>query len=166
MADLTGVGPIAAAVEGCAQLHREVTDALIAAAVAASQPETVVGLAVASLAEDPLREPAVLLLMRVLAATGRAPEALRAADSYRRQLAEQTGLDPSPALGEVVRDVAGGAAGPQPARAAAPARARPATRLIGREAQVAALPRRLAAERLVTVDGPGGVGKTRVAREV
>ncbi|MBL7524138.1 transcriptional regulator, partial [Frankia sp. CNm7] len=43
---------------------------------------------------------------------------------------------------------------------------RPATRLVGREAQVAALHRLLAAERLVTLVGPGGVGKTRVALEV
>ena len=44
--------------------------------------------------------------------------------------------------------------------------ARPATRLIGREEQVAALHRLLATERLVTLVGAGGVGKTRVALEV
>ena len=42
----------------------------------------------------------------------------------------------------------------------------PATRLFGREAQVAALHRLLADERLLTVVGPGGVGKTRVALEL
>jgi hypothetical protein len=41
-----------------------------------------------------------------------------------------------------------------------------ATRLIDREADAAALHRLLAGQRLVTVVGPGGVGKTRVALEV
>ena len=68
------------------------------------------------MAADPLREPAVLLLMRALAATGQAPEALRIGREYRRRLADETGLDPSPALGELERDIAGGAAGPAPAR--------------------------------------------------
>ncbi|MGH3875857.1 MAG: AfsR/SARP family transcriptional regulator, partial [Actinophytocola sp.] len=95
LADLTDVEPIAAAVEGCARLHREVTDALVAAAVDAGEADGVVGLAAESLAADPLREPAVLLLMRALAAGGRAPEALRTGRYFRRRLAEETGLDPS-----------------------------------------------------------------------
>jgi predicted ATPase/DNA-binding SARP family transcriptional activator len=164
LADLTDVAPIAAAVEGCAQLHREVTDALITSAVAAGQAQEVVGLAAESVTADPLREPAVLGLMRALAATGQAPEALRAARDHRHRLVEETGLDPSPALGKLERDIAGGAAGPPPTRPETAAH--PTTRLIGREQQVAALHRLLAAERLVTLVGPGGVGKTRVALEV
>jgi predicted ATPase/DNA-binding SARP family transcriptional activator len=164
LADLTDLTPISTAVEGYARLHRDVTDALIAGAVAAGQADGTVGLAAASLAADPLREPAVLLLMRALSAAGRAPEALRTGRDYRRRLADETGLDPSPALGELERAVAGGATGPPPPRQRVPAR--PLTRLIGRDAQVAALHRLLAAERLVTVVGPGGVGKTRVVLEV
>jgi predicted ATPase/DNA-binding SARP family transcriptional activator len=164
LADLTDVEPIATAVEGCRQLHREVTDALIAAGIAAGRAEEIVGLATAALAADPLREPAVLLLMRALAATGRAAEALGAGREYRRRLADETGLDPSPAVGELERDIAGGAAGPPPIRRQTATR--PSTRLIGRESEVAALHRLIADERLVTVVGPGGVGKTRVALEV
>ena len=163
LADLTDVVPIATAIEECAQLHREVTDALISSAIAAGQTATILGLASASLATDPLREPAVLLLMRALAADGRAPEALRAGREYRRRLADETGLDPSPELDQLERDIAGGAAGPAPGPRVAAA---PPTRLIGREADVAALHRRLSTERLVTLVGPGGVGKTRVALEV
>ena len=44
--------------------------------------------------------------------------------------------------------------------------ARPATPLFGRDAEIAAVHRLLASNRLVTVVGPGGVGKTRVAMEV
>jgi predicted ATPase/DNA-binding SARP family transcriptional activator len=164
LADLTDVEPIATSVHGCAQLHREVTDALIAGGIAAGRADEVLGFAADALASDPLRESAVLLHMRALAAAGRAAEALRTGREYRHRLADETGLDPSPALGELERDIAGGAAGPPPTRPEAPAR--PTTRLIGREDEVAALHRLLADERLVTVVGPGGVGKTRVALEV
>jgi predicted ATPase/DNA-binding SARP family transcriptional activator len=159
--DLTAVLPVAAAVEAYAEVHRDVTDTLIDAAIAAGDAGAVTGLAAESLAADPLREPAVLLLMRALAATGRAPDALRAGREYRERLADEAGLDPSPALDAVIREIAAGQAPARP-----PAAARPATRLHGRDAEVGALHRLLAAERLVTVVGPGGVGKTRVAVEV
>jgi predicted ATPase/DNA-binding SARP family transcriptional activator len=163
LADLTDVEPIAVAVEGCAQLYREVTDALIACAVGAGRAGDVVALAMDTYADDPLREPAVLLLMRVLAATGQAPEALRTGREYRRRLADETGLDPSPALAALERDVAGGSGkgGPAPVE-----HTRSTTRLFGREAQVATLHRLIGSERLVTIVGAGGVGKTRVALEV
>ena len=164
LADLTDVEAIATAVEGCAQLHRDVTDALIGCAVDAGEAATVAGLAGDTHAADPLREPAVLLLMRTLAATGRAPEALRTGRTYRTRLAEETGLDPSPALAALERDVAAGAANAVPVAPVGPVR--PTTRLIGREAEVAMLHRLLAVERLVTLVGPGGVGKTRVALDV
>jgi predicted ATPase/DNA-binding SARP family transcriptional activator len=162
LADLTDVVPIATATEECAQLHRDVTDALISSAIAAGEARTILGLASACLAADPLREPAVLLLMRALAADGQAPEALRAGREYRRRLADEAGLDPSAELDQVERDIAGGAAGPPPSQVPV----RPPTRLIGREADVAALHQRLSTERLVTLVGPGGVGKTRVALEI
>ncbi|MEX5716915.1 BTAD domain-containing putative transcriptional regulator [Geodermatophilus maliterrae] len=164
LADLTEVAPVAAAVEECARLRCEVTDALVAAAIAAGEAGSVVDLATASVAEAPLREPAVLLLMRALAATGRAPEALETGRRYRSRLAEEAGLDPSPALAGLERGIAGGAAGPASPRHEVPVR--PTTRLFGREAQAAALHRLLAGERLVTLVGPGGVGKTRLAEEV
>jgi predicted ATPase/DNA-binding SARP family transcriptional activator len=164
LADLTEVAPIATAVEGCARLHRDVTDALVAAGVSAGRAGDVVGLATEALAADPLREPAALLLVRALAGAGRTAEALRTAREFRTRLADETGLDPTPALGELEREVAAGAAGPPPATPEQPVR--PATRLIGRDDEVAELDDLLARERLVTVVGPGGVGKTRVALEV
>jgi predicted ATPase len=162
LADLTDVPPIAVAVEEQERLRQEVTDALVARAVEAGDGDGVVGLAASAHAADPLREPGAVLLMRALAAGGQPAQALRVGREFRRLLADETGLDPSPALAEVERSVAAGASG----AVATPARARPASRLIGREAQVAALHRLLAEERLVTVVGPGGVGKTRVALEV
>ncbi|HEY5150714.1 MAG TPA: BTAD domain-containing putative transcriptional regulator [Mycobacterium sp.] len=204
LADLTEIDPIATAVEGYSRLHRDVTDALIACAIDAGQADEVVALASSSLTPDPLREPAVLLLMRALAATTQAREALRIGREYRHRLVEETGLDPSAALGELEHAIAAGTVGPpavprpspgpersapraarataEPRRDALPQHGshqrgtNPATStghdsrwrqsLIGREAQVAALHRLLAEQRLVTLVGPGGVGKSRVALEV
>lgn len=166
LADLTDVVPVATAAAGCAQLYREVTDALIGCALDAGQLHGIVGLAAAALDADPLRERAVLLQMRALAADGRSAEALRTGREYRHRLADEAGLDPSPALATLERDVAGGAVGPGPTLGRSTAPTPPTTRTIGREAQVVAVHRLLAAERLVTLVGPGGVGKTRVALEV
>ena len=49
---------------------------------------------------------------------------------------------------------------------ATPLSARPPARLIGRDAQLSAVQRLLATERLVTIVGAGGVGKTRLALDV
>ncbi|MGE3663072.1 MAG: BTAD domain-containing putative transcriptional regulator [Pseudonocardia sp.] len=130
LADLLDVGPIAAAVEGCAQLHRDVTDALVEASVAAGAAGTVLDLATASSAAD-LREPAVLLLMRTLAGTGRAPEALRVGRQYRRALADETGWTrhrhrtPWSATSREVRSL------PPPDPAGPPCRRRPPARRPG-----------------------------------
>ncbi len=173
LADLAEVAPLATVAFALEQLHREVTDLLVTCAIDAGQADDAVALAAEGLAADSLREPAVLLLMRALAASGRAPEALRTGREYRRRLAEEAGLDPSSALGEVERGIAAGVVGAVRTAAVrtadgppAAALTRPPTRLIGRDAQVAALHRLLATERLVTLVGPGGVGKTRVALEV
>jgi SARP family transcriptional regulator, regulator of embCAB operon len=55
-------------------------------------------LAYASLAVqvDPMNETAHRLLMRAQAAMGEVPEALRDFESYRRRLADELGVDPSP----------------------------------------------------------------------
>jgi hypothetical protein len=171
LAEFYDVAPIAAKATALEELHREVTDLLIACAIEAGEVDDVVALAKEAFAADPLREPALLLLMRALAATGQAPRALQVGRGYRRQLAEEAGLDPSPALAELERGVASGAVGPvhagkAPASRPLPAVVTPTTRLIGRDAHLAALRRLLATERLVTVVGPGGVGKTRLALEV
>ena len=97
LADLTDVAPIAVAVEGCARLHREVTDALIAAAVDAGRAEDVVGLATATHAADPLHEPA------------RAPADARARRDRTRSggPADRPGVPPTARRGDRPRPVTG-----------------------------------------------------------
>ena len=56
----------------------------------------------------PLRERTALLHVRALAADGRTAEAMAAAQAFRRRLADETGLDPGPALAELEQQVAAG----------------------------------------------------------
>ena len=158
---------------GLERLHQEVTDLLVECAIDAGHVDGLVQLAVDALAADPLREPAALLAMRALAVTGQAAEALRIGRRYRRQLAAETGLDPSAELGALEQRIANGTivsvgvtGSDRPRVPPVPATSGPTTQLVGREADLAALRRLLDAERLVTIVGPGGVGKTRVAREL
>ena len=63
-----------------------------------------------AVATHPLRPQFVERLMRALYAGGRQPEALRAFQDHRRDLVEQTGLDPSPDLVALERSMAAGVA--------------------------------------------------------
>lgn len=70
LADLVDTAPMAAWSVTVAELHREIGDQLIRGALDVGEAGDVEGLATEALAEDPLREPAVLLLMRALAGPG------------------------------------------------------------------------------------------------
>ncbi len=129
----------------------------------------------ALVADHPWRERFVELQMRALVALGRDNDALAAYRAYRTRLADETGLEPSQPLGELEGAILRG----ELARHAVPAEARPApptpwaevrppivTSLVGRDAEVDAVCAALQTHRLVTLTGPGGVGKTRIAAEV
>ncbi|MEX0875414.1 MAG: BTAD domain-containing putative transcriptional regulator [Actinomycetota bacterium] len=165
LADLREVETITAWAVSLDELRRELEEQLIARALDAGEVVEAVGLATKAVAEDPLRESGVLLLMRALAEAGRAAEALGVGHEYRRRLIEETGLDASVAVAEIEAAIAGGEMGGGLASGAGGI-PRPPMKLLGRQSEVAALHRLLARERLVTVVGPGGVGKTRLALEV
>ncbi|MFF7372376.1 ATP-binding protein [Streptomyces tricolor] len=115
----------------------------------------------ALLRRHPLDERLYEQLMRALHAAGRPAEALAVYEEARRTLADELGADPSPELSalhlHLLRDGAGA-----PARPRLPAQL---TRFVGREAELSRIDRALADSRLVTLTGPGGVGKTRLALE-
>ena len=110
---------------------------------------------------EPLREGAVGTLMRALAAAGRPGDALAAFTRLRTRLADELGLDPSPALRELERAVLRQELpGPSPPPGVP---SLPLSSFVGRAADLDRVEEHLGRCRVVTLCGPGGVGKTRLA---
>jgi predicted ATPase/DNA-binding SARP family transcriptional activator len=123
---------------------------------------------------EPLRERPQLLLMRALHHVGRTADALETARRYRRRLADETGLDPTRALADLEQrlrtdDPRLRPPDPAPGQVAAPTtpgRRPPADRFVGRGAEIATVRSALRHHAVVSVVGPGGVGKTRLVLEL
>jgi predicted ATPase/DNA-binding SARP family transcriptional activator len=120
----------------------------------------------AMLIEEPDREQVRGLLMRALYTTGRQTDALRLYQQWRRHLADDLGLDPSPELQHLEHQILNhelvGAADTGIAWHALP---RPVSTFVGRDAEVTSVGAALREHRVVVLCGPGGVGKTRLAVE-
>jgi predicted ATPase/DNA-binding SARP family transcriptional activator len=119
-------------------------------------------------AEEPWRERAVELLVTALARAGRAGDALAAYARYRDRLREELGLDPSPRLRRLEQQVLRAELEPAVSRPAKRERRAPLARtssFVGREQELAVVRKTLAGGQLVTLVGPGGVGKTRLAQQ-
>ncbi|MGD9990301.1 BTAD domain-containing putative transcriptional regulator [Pseudonocardia sp.] len=146
-----------------AAVHADARERLAAALLDAGRAADAVVVAEGLCVDEPWREGAVAVLMRALAAAGRRRDALAAFAGLRRRMAAELGVDPGPQLRELearlLRDeepgpVAGGA--PRP----------PVSSFVGRTADLARVRELLAGNRVLTLVGPGGVGKTRLARHV
>ncbi|WP_446048100.1 BTAD domain-containing putative transcriptional regulator, partial [Streptomyces olivaceus] len=148
-------------------LHLEATRARVEAGLRLGDAHDAVPRLYELTAAHPYDEPLRALLIRALRAAGRDADALAAYEDTRRTLAEGLGTEPGPALRSLHAELL---AAPVPHRPAAPSprtgNIRPRlTSFVGREAEIDAIRAGLRTARLVTLTGPGGSGKTRLAEE-
>ncbi|TWD80684.1 putative ATPase [Kribbella amoyensis] len=129
-----------------------------------TQGDEVLGEVVALVSDHPLRERLRGIQLRALYRAGRQDEALRAFAELRELLADELGADPGPELAAIheaiLRHDPGLSAQP---RSTVPM---PLDHLIGRDQAMKDAAQFLKTNRLVTLIGPGGVGKTRLAVEL
>jgi predicted ATPase/DNA-binding SARP family transcriptional activator len=157
----TQLGPVANRLESERVAARELrADALL---VADRLDEALSELRILT-AEHPLREGLWERLVTVLYRLGRQTEALRGVQMARDTLAE-VGLEPSEGLAELEQRVIDRDPALAPAAAGRHNFPASANRLVGRDDDLTALVDSLDGHRLVTVVGPGGAGKTRIAVE-
>ncbi|SNT62146.1 Predicted ATPase [Streptosporangium subroseum] len=165
-ADAPFAAPEVARLEG---LRLATQENLFAARLALGRHAAVVGDLEKHTAEHPMSERGWELLVLALYRAGRQGDALAALRSARKVLAEELGIDPGLALRELEAAVLSQDGGllPQPAPRIGAVRNLPfpVTRLVGRATELLQVTALLADHRLVTLTGPGGIGKTRLALE-
>jgi predicted ATPase/DNA-binding SARP family transcriptional activator len=132
----------------------------------------VIGGLEAAVTTYPFQERLWELLITALYRAGRQADALAAYQRVRQQLGEQLGLDPGPQLRRLEQQIlTQDASLASPPRASRHLKAEPPAGnlpsmyadLVGREPEVDALVDLVAANRLVSITGPGGIGKTALA---
>ncbi|MFD0743613.1 BTAD domain-containing putative transcriptional regulator [Phytohabitans flavus] len=160
------------------ELKLSLVERAAARLIGAGDPLTAVPYLRRAVLEAPLRERTRILLIRAVAAGGDVSAAQEQFHEYRTRCAAETGLDPSPAVEAEYRRLLRGPVDASPVAEEEPEAAvpqplavtpvpEPVSPIVGREADVDDLAQLVGrGHRLVTLTGPGGVGKTRLAVEV
>lgn len=120
-----------------------------------------------ALALDPWDEDTHLQLMQLYTALGQRGAALRQYERCRDALAQELGLEPSPSLRQLYEQLRRAPREPESPGAVLPAHNLPVplTRFLGRQVELTRLEELIHQNdcRLLTLTGPGGAGKTRLA---
>ena len=158
------------------QLLLSCLELLADAHLAAGQAAMAVGPAADLVALEPFRDSAHRRLLAAHAAAGDRGEALRAYDRYRRILAEELGVGPSPELEAAYLELlhaepADGTVAPVAVPAAGPPPAPGPGAFVGRSTELRRLKAawadtRAGRRRTMLVAGEAGIGKTRLATEL
>jgi predicted ATPase/DNA-binding SARP family transcriptional activator len=173
LADFAYEGWAQTAIGRLEELRLSALEDRIEADLACGRHGELVGELESLIAEQPLRERLRGQLMLALYRAGRQADALEAYQAARRALVEELGIEPSPELQRLNHSILN-----QDEALAAPARTAssrgpivlpvPPSPLIGRVRELQELAERLSVAnvRLLTLTGPGGTGKTRLALQV
>ena len=168
LADLTAAPFARVEAERLRELRRAAIEQRIDADLAAGRHADLIAELEWLVADEPLRERLRCQLIVALYRAGRQVEALGAYRDARRTLVEELGVEPGPELrgleGAILRQDAA-LAPPTRVRAVKGNLPAPVAQLVGRQLEVAAVTGllRQGDARLVTLTGPGGTGKTRLA---
>ncbi|WP_232660497.1 BTAD domain-containing putative transcriptional regulator [Pseudonocardia sp. TRM90224] len=162
LADLDGIPFAAAAAARLTEQRAAAVEQCARAALAAGDPEPEVATLAAQLEAHPLRETTAALLARALHAAGRQADALAVLDRTAERLVDELGVDPGAEIDAARLAVLRNEPVAQPRSAPLPRRL---TSFIGRDDDVLRVRELLERGRLVTLIGPGGAGKTRLAKE-
>ena len=168
MADLDEVGPALVSLD---ELRLAATKDWLRAKLEAGHLEGVSPVLDALIAEHPFDEEAATLAMLALYRAGRQADALRVFRDLRSRLVDELGIEPGPNARDlelaILRhdETLGGPRTGAREQRPAPRHNLPesATPLVGRAKELGDLLSLVRSSRLVTVTGPGGVGKTRLA---
>jgi predicted ATPase len=143
-------------------IHRRLADPTL---VAGGRAE----LAARLLRDDPLDQAAMAALMRAQDQLGQAALAVDAYRHYAARLRAELGVEPAAALRDLARRIEAGGAGAAPDAPLPRApedRADESDEIVGRRTELAQIAQFLGAAdcRVLTLTGPGGIGKSRLAR--
>ena len=159
-----------------AGLRVRALDAMVRSSIELGDDALAIDAAQELLGLDPYRDASHVLVMEAHRAAGNRAEALRAYGWCRHVLAEELGVDPSPETEALYRSLLREEHGSEPTHdvtwspsvADGPPHNLPAqlSTFVGRERELREIRKLLEGDRLVTLTGPGGSGKTRLALEV